>query len=243
VTPYPESDAWPGGEQPPGRGDPEPQASAEDAVEAEVVEEVPESVAPEVGETSDENGDVVEGEIVAPAGSDEALADALLAEALDEDAIEAQFTAAEAEAQSAAKGATAAQVAALTTDLQRVHAEYSNYRKRVERDRSLMRDKAVEDTLIGFLPILDDIDRAREHGDLVGGFKAVAEALEGLVARKGMARFGEPGEVFDPTRHEALMREEREGVTEPTVVTVLQVGYEMNGRIVRPARVSVAGAL
>ena len=189
-----------------------------------------------------EPDEVVEGELVEPGTSDEAVADALLAEALDADAIEAQFTAAEADARTAAEAGVGAElVVALTADLQRVHAEYSNYRKRVERDRALMRDKAVEDTLVGLLPILDDINRAREHGDLVGGFKAVGEALEAAVARHGLLPFGAPGELFDPTRHEALMREEREGVSEPTVVTVLQVGYEMSGRIVRPARVSVAG--
>ena len=123
-----------------------------------------------------------------------------------------------------------------------MHAEYSNYRKRVERDRELVRERAVESALVELLPILDDIGRARDHEELVGGFKGVGEALEAAVARLGLVAFGAPGEPFDPTRHEALMREEREGVTEPTVANVLQVGYEMNGRIVRPARVSVAGA-
>jgi molecular chaperone GrpE len=135
----------------------------------------------------------------------------------------------------------AAQVAALTADLQRVHAEYQNYRKRVERDRELVRDRAVESVLAELLPILDDIGRAREHGELVGGFRSVGEGLEGVLTRLGLRAFGAQGEPFDPTRHEALMREEREGVTEPTVVTVLQAGYELKGRVVRPARVSVAG--
>jgi len=254
VTPYPGSGAWPGGEQPPGQTGPnQPDESIHDPVDAEVVDELPATDAEEAEPADPEatapeaevvEGEVIEGEVVEPGSSDEELADALLAEALDEDAIEAQFSAAEADAQTAAlHGASAELVAALTTDLQRVHAEYSNYRKRVERDRALMRDKAVEETLAGFLPILDDISRAREHGDLVGGFKAVAEALESLVARKGLVPFGASGELFDPTRHEALMAEDREGVTEPTVVTVLQLGYEMNGRVVRPARVSVAGTL
>jgi len=238
VTSHPGADAWPGGEQPLGPGGPEqPDEPAQDAVDAEVVEDLSTDAVPE---SAPQDDDVVEGEVVEPRSSDEALADALLAEALDGDEIEAQFRTLEGDAPSAA-GAGAAAVAGLTADLQRVHAEYSNYRKRVERDRGLMRDKAVEDTLVGFLPILDDIQRAREHGDLGGGFKAVAEALESLIERKGLVRFGAPGEPFDPNRHEALMREEREGVTEPTVVTVLQVGYEMNGRVVRPARVSVAG--
>jgi molecular chaperone GrpE len=182
---------------------------------------------------------------VEPSTSEAAEADALLAEALDAEAIEAQFSAAEADLAAAAAaggtGAVADQVAALTADLQRVHAEYSNYRKRVERDRELVRERAVETALLELLPILDDIGRARAHDELVGGFKSVGEALEAAVLRLGLSPFGATGEPFDPTRHEALMREEQEGVTEPTVARVLQVGFEMNGRIVRPARVSVAG--
>lgn len=188
-------------------------------------------------------GDVVEGEVVEPTDSQAAEADALLAEALDAEAIEAQFSAAEADLAKAAgaSGAAADEVAALTADLQRVHAEYSNYRKRVERDRELVRQRAVESVLVELLPILDDIGRARDHDELVGGFRSVGEALEATAARLGLTPFGAAGEPFDPTRHEALMREEREGISEPTIVTVLQAGYEMGGRVVRPARVSVAG--
>lgn len=236
----------PQGEQPAGTGGPPSDGSGGAPSGADDGEDVREADHPlaEGAESDDvaDSDEVVEGELVEPGTSDEAVADALLAEALDADAIEAQFSAAEADARTAAEAGVGSElVVALTADLQRVHAEYSNYRKRVERDRALMRDKAVEDTLVGLLPILDDINRAREHGDLVGGFKAVGEALEAAVGRHGMVPFGAPGELFDPTRHEALMREERDGVSEPTVVTVLQVGYEMNGRIVRPARVSVAG--
>ena len=197
---------------------------------------------------SDADGadEVVEGELVEPTSSAAAEADALLAEALDAEAIEAEFREAEADLARAAgtPGTSAevtAQVAALTADLQRVHAEYSNYRKRVERDRELVRERAVEGALVELLPILDDIGRARDHDELVGGFRSVGEALEATVARLGLVPFGAVGEAFDPTRHEALMREQRDGVTEPTVVTVLQAGYSMNGRVVRPARVSVAG--
>jgi len=188
-------------------------------------------------------GDVVDGEVVEPSTATQAEADALLAEALDAEVIEAEFSAAEADLAAASSGQSADPdpVALLTADLQRVHAEYSNYRKRVERDRELVRERAVEAALVGLLPILDDIGRARDHDELVGGFRSVGESLEAAVAKLGLVTFGVIGEPFDPTRHEALMREEREGVTEPTVVNVLQVGYEMNGRVVRPARVSVAG--
>ena len=185
--------------------------------------------------------EVVEGEVVEPSTSAEAEADALLAEALDAEAIEAQFSAAEADLAAAGAAVASEQVATLTADLQRVHAEYSNYRKRVERDRELVRERAVESVLLTLLPILDDIGRARAHDELVGGFRSVGEALESAVTRLGLVAFGQVGEPFDPTRHEALMREEREGITEPTVATVLQVGYELSGRVVRPARVSVAG--
>lgn len=185
--------------------------------------------------------EVVEGEVVEPSTSAEAEADALLAEALDAEAIEAQFSAAEADLAAAGAAVASEQVATLTADLQRVHAEYSNYRKRVERDRELVRERAVESVLLTLLPILDDIGRARAHDELVGGFRSVGEALEAAVTRLGLVAFGQVGEPFDPTRHEALMREEREGITEPTVATVLQVGYELSGRVVRPARVSVAG--
>lgn len=204
----------------------------------------PDEPGPDIVDGEVLEGDVVDGEVVEPSTAAEAEADALLAEALDADVIEAEFSAAEADlaAASAGRGTDPDPVALLTADLQRVHAEYSNYRKRVERDRELVRERAVEAALVGLLPILDDIGRARDHDELVGGFRSVGESLEAAVAKLGLTTFGVVGEPFDPTRHEALMREERDGVTEPTVVNVLQVGYEMNGRVVRPARVSVAGA-
>ena len=203
----------------------------------------PEQPEPEAPEAEAPENEVVEGEVVEPSSAQAAEADALLAEALDAEAIEAEFSAAEADLVAAADGSDelTGKVAALTADLQRVHAEYSNYRKRVERDRELVRERAVEAALVELLPVLDDIGRARDHDELVGGFRSVGEALEAAVARLGLAPFGVVGEAFDPTRHEAMMRAEQEGITEPTVVTVFQVGYEMNGRVVRPARVSVAG--
>ncbi len=243
MTERPEQTPPPEGSTPPGAGQPDPdstgpgQPSDPDVVDAEILE------GDVVEPAAQAQGEFVEGEVVEPSTAAAAEADALLAEALDADAIEAEFSAAEADMAAAAgeSGAVAEQVAVLTADLQRVHAEYSNYRKRVERDRELVRERAVESALVELLPILDDIGRARDHEELVGGFRSVGEALEAAVVRLGLTPFGTIGEPFDPTRHEALMREEREGVTEPTVVTILQVGYEMNGRVVRPARVSVAG--
>jgi molecular chaperone GrpE len=125
-------------------------------------------------------------------------------------------------------------------DLQRVQAEYANYRKRVERDREAVREFAVGDALFALLPVLDDIGRAREHGELEGGFRQVAEALDAAVTKLGLTRFGQPGDPFDPTQHEALMHSYSDEVSEPTAVQILQPGYSYAGRVVRPARVAVA---
>jgi molecular chaperone GrpE len=127
-----------------------------------------------------------------------------------------------------------------TADLQRLQAEYANYRKRVERDRLAVREQALANVLHGLLPVLDDIGRAREHGELTGGFKSVAESLEGIVVKLGLTAFGESGDPFDPTLHEALMHSYSADVTEPTAVQILQPGYKVGERIIRPARVAVA---
>ncbi len=136
--------------------------------------------------------------------------------------------------------AIAAQLAERTADLQRVHAEYANYRKRVERDRLAVREQALANVLSSLLPVLDDIGRAREHGDLNGAFKSVGESLETIAAKLGLESFGEPGEPFDPLVHEALMHSYSPDVTEPTAVEILQPGYKVGERIIRPARVAVA---
>jgi molecular chaperone GrpE len=132
------------------------------------------------------------------------------------------------------------QLAERTADLQRVTAEYANYRKRVERDRAAVREQAVANVLSGLVPVLDDIGRAREHEELVGGFKSVAESLEAAVTKLGLESFGEDGEPFDPKVHEALMHSYSTDVTEPTCIKILQPGYRVGERILRPARVEVA---
>jgi molecular chaperone GrpE len=134
----------------------------------------------------------------------------------------------------------ALQLAERTADLQRVQAEYANYRKRVERDRVAVREQALANVLSQLLPILDDIGRAREHGELSGGFKSVAESIEAATAKLGLVQYGEPGEPFDPNVHEALMHSYSGEVTGPTCVQVLQPGYKVGERILRPARVAVA---
>ena len=152
--------------------------------------------------------------------------------------------AAEDAAASALEGDVAgveAKVAELTADLQRVHAEYANYRKRVERDRVVMQEMAVAGAINELLPVLDDIERAREHGELEGAFRTVGEALESALTKLGLERFGSSGEEFDPTVHEALTSEENDAVSVPTVTTVYQPGYRFAGRVLRPARVAVAG--
>jgi molecular chaperone GrpE len=149
-------------------------------------------------------------------------------------------TDAAAEADLAADVATAqAAVAALTNDLQRLQAEYVNYKRRVERDRELVKENATFSVLSSMLPVLDDLDRAREHGELEGGFKAVADSLERIVAAHGLVKFGQPGDEFDPRFHEALMHSHSADVTTTTCQNIISAGYQIGERVVRPARVTV----
>jgi molecular chaperone GrpE len=134
--------------------------------------------------------------------------------------------------------------ATLLADLQRLQAEYVNYKKRVDRDREVIRHTAVGSVVESLLPVLDDIHMARQAGDLASGpFASIAEKLEATLGRYGVERLGEAGQEFDPNVHEALMHVEAElpeGATGTTVVQVLQPGYRIGDRLVRAARVSVA---
>jgi molecular chaperone GrpE len=130
-------------------------------------------------------------------------------------------------------------VAALTNDLQRLQAEYVNYKRRVDRDRELVKQNAAFSVLSAMLPVLDDLDRAREHGELEGGFKAVADSLERIVAAQGLVKFGRPGDEFDPRFHEALMHAHSKDVTTTTCQDIVSAGYMIGERVVRPARVTV----
>ena len=134
-------------------------------------------------------------------------------------------------------------------DLQRLQAEYVNYKRRVDRDRALVQERAVRDVLESVLPVLDDIQAARDHGDLVEGpFAAIADKLEATLGKYGLSRFGGKGEPFDPMQHEALMHapwpagddELPADAAGTTVVTVLQPGYRAGEQVLRPARVAVA---
>ncbi len=133
------------------------------------------------------------------------------------------------------------QLAERTADLQRLQAEYANYRKRVDRDRQLISENATYRVLAPIIEVLDTIDRAREHGEVdAGGFKAVADQLEGVVANLGLTRFGAPGDAFDPNLHEALSHMGTD--PEVDVVTckhVAKAGYKIGDRVVRAAQVLV----
>jgi molecular chaperone GrpE len=133
-----------------------------------------------------------------------------------------------------------AELAERTNDVQRLQAEFSNYKKRVERDRQVVKETAVAGALSELLPVLDDIGRAREHGELEGGFRQVGEAFEAVVAKLGLARFGAAGEVFDPNLHEALMSTTSPDVDEVTVAVLFRPGYRIGERVVRAAQVQVA---
>ena len=129
--------------------------------------------------------------------------------------------------------------ATLTADLQRLQAEYSNYRKRVERDRTVASEIAVAAVLSELLSTLDDIDRAAQHGELTGGFKSVADQLISTTTKLGLEKYGTDGDEFDPQIHEALMHETSAEVKVATASKILQPGYKFKERVLRPARVSV----
>jgi molecular chaperone GrpE len=133
----------------------------------------------------------------------------------------------------------AAQLAERTEDLQRVTAEYANYRRRVDRDRSLVADQAAERFATQLFPIVDDIERARDHGDLTGAFKLVADRILGLLEGLGVTAFGVAGDPFDPSLHEAVIHDTSAEVSVPTATTVLRQGYSHGDRVLRTAMVAV----
>jgi molecular chaperone GrpE len=133
-----------------------------------------------------------------------------------------------------------ASLAERTADLQRLQAEYVNYKRRVDRDRDLSRKVTIEGVIKDFLSVLDDVRSAREHEELTGGFKAVAEEIERVTAKYGLETFGQAGDPFDPHIHEALLHAHADDIDGPTCVEILQPGYRIGTRILRPARVAVA---
>ena len=155
----------------------------------------------------------------------------------DESGVDENVDSTDSQPQAEVSTKSAEQV--LTEDLQRLQADYSNYRKRVDRDRAVAHELAVASVLNELLPILDDLDRARTHGELEGGFKSVADQIENAVSKIGLLKFGEAGTPFDPQIHEALMHLTSNEVSEVTATEILQKGYKYKERVLRPARVTV----
>lgn len=130
-------------------------------------------------------------------------------------------------------------VAERTNDLKRLQAEYVNYKRRVDRDRDVARNAGVESVVSDLVGVLDTIRIAGEHEEITGGFKLLVDELTRITGKHGLETFGEKGEAFDPQVHDALMQAPMPGVTEPTVLDVMQAGYRLKGRVLRPARVAV----
>ncbi len=131
------------------------------------------------------------------------------------------------------------EVSTLTADLQRLQAEYSNYRKRVERDRAIAHEFSTSLVVLELLPVLDDIARAETHGELTGGFKAVADQLTSITTKLGLTKFEDINVPFDPMIHEALMHNTSTDVTETTATQVLRPGYKFKDKVIRTAQVAV----
>lgn len=143
--------------------------------------------------------------------------------------------------ESVAQGVDAAAAEELRNDLRRLQAEYVNYRKRVERDRAVAGEMAVIGVLNSLLPVLDDVDAARQHGDLADGpFAAIAAKLEAALKTYGLVRIDETGVEFDPTIHEALIQQPGTDIEIDTVSQVLRSGYKSGERVLRAAQVIVA---
>ncbi|MFT4147783.1 MAG: nucleotide exchange factor GrpE [Micrococcaceae bacterium] len=215
----------------------------------------PQSQNEEVNETADKAFDAKETDSVDPEAPE--------AELVDEEDTEAAADADEgneddliSEAENIANGAqdadapeepaadstaTSSQNNDHLADLKRLQAEYVNYRKRVERDRSVASDMATEKVLVSLMPVLDDIDAAREHGDLEDGpFASIAQKLENTLSKSGLQRYGEADVAFDPLVHEALIQQPSSDATEETVAQVLRPGYKVGDKVVRAAQVIVS---
>lgn len=143
--------------------------------------------------------------------------------------------------EAAAEGATDKE-ASLLTDLKRLQAEYANYRRRTEEQREREIERAKGEAVKGLLPVMDDLDRAVKHGDLVEGtaFAAIGDKVRAVAERLGVVSYGAAGEPFDPQQHEAIFQAPTPGVTEATILEVVEVGYRLGAIELRPAKVVVA---
>ena len=130
----------------------------------------------------------------------------------------------------------------LLDDLKRLQAEYANYRRRTEDQREREIERAKGEAVKGLLPVLDDLDRAVKHGDLEAGtpFSGIAEKVRAVAEKLGVTSYGTAGETFDPQQHEAIFQAPTPGVTEPTILEVVEVGYRLGSVELRPAKVVVA---
>ena len=151
----------------------------------------------------------------------------------------------EAKVEETPEQALARELAEYKDLLQRKVAEFDNYRRRVDRDRTLARDNAIAEVVSALFPILDDFARAREYGELTGAFKTVSESIENTLKKFGLETFGEVGEDFDPMLHEGIAHAgfEGEGPSKTIITAVMQVGFKIDSRVLRPARVAVADIL
>ncbi|WP_031465655.1 nucleotide exchange factor GrpE [Sciscionella sediminilitoris] len=171
-------------------------------------------------------------------GEARAAEEATEAAETDEAAIEVEMPEA-AEAGAAPQSDTAKQLEERTADLQRLQAEYANYRRRVERDREVSAVNAKAGLVAELLTVVDDIERAAQHGDLTGAFKSVADKLTGVLQQAGLESFGTENEPFDPNVHEAVQHNTSAEVEGPTVTAVLRRGYRIGEKVVRNAMVAV----
>jgi len=183
------------------------------------------------GSDSPANEPIVEGEFIEAEGPDveTSLSDADLS--FLEDASSASSSTASDEVLAAERLA----------DLQRVTAEYANYRKRTEANRELERERTVGDVVKMLLPVLDDLDRAEKHGDLADGpFASIAQKLRAGTERFGLTPFAAVGDVFDPTLHEAIFQQPSAEVEVDTVADVIETGYYLGSTLLRAAKVVVS---
>lgn len=170
---------------------------------------------------------------------DDATANTAEAEAAVEDAARDITDEAAAGEETVAEDSLEAQLAERTEDLQRLNAEYTNYRRRTERDRQAVIETTKAKVLADFLPILDDMELARQHGDLnEGPLKAIADKLTGVLTKNQLTLFGAEGDAFDPEVHEAV--QDLSTGDEQVIGTVLRRGYTVGERVVRTAMVIIA---
>ena len=200
-----------------------------------------EETTPDLAETTPEEDAVIDAEVEAEATDDpEVDAETVeAAEALAGDSEDGVAETADADIDDSGELSDAeTQLAERTADLQRVTAEYANYRKRTERDRVSVRESAKAEVAGSLLPVRDDLDLAEQHGDLTGPLKAVADKLDSVLNSLKVETFGAEGDEFDPSQHEAV--QDTSTGDDKVVGTVLRKGYRSGERVLRTAMVIIA---